>query len=73
VVIFPGLASFICWIKGIAIIGSNRSGVFLHLMPIFSAALAILIFKERFMNFHFFGAAFIISGIYFSSIKLKNE
>ena len=30
VVLFPGLASFIFWIKGISIIGSNRSGIFLH-------------------------------------------
>ena len=28
VVFFPGLASFFFWIKGIAIIGANRSGVF---------------------------------------------
>jgi len=72
VVLFPGLASFICWIKGIAIIGSNRSGVFLHLMPIFSTVLAILIFKEMFMNFHLFGAVFIIGGIFLSSKKVKN-
>ncbi len=72
VVLFPGLASFICWIKGIAIIGSNRSGIFLHLMPIFSTVLAILIFKEKFMNFHLFGAAFIITGIFLSSKKEKN-
>ena len=72
VVLFPGLASFIFWIKGIAIIGSNRSGIFLHLMPIFSAILAILIFKEKFMNFHLFGAVFIISGIFLSSKKVKN-
>ena len=72
VVLFPGLASFICWIKGIAIIGSNRSGIFLHLMPIFSTVLAILIFKEKFMNFHLIGAAFIVSGIILSSKKLKN-
>jgi len=71
VVIFPGLASFICWIKGISIIGSNRSGIFLHLMPIFSTVLAILIFKEKFMNFHIFGAIFIIGGIIFSSRKNK--
>ena len=72
VVLFPGLASFICWIKGIAIIGSNRSGIFLHLMPIFSTVLAILIFKEKFMNFHLFGAVFIIGGIFLSSKKVKN-
>ena len=73
VVLFPGLASFIFWIKGIAIIGSNRSGIFLHLMPIFSTILAILIFKEKFMNFHLFGAFFIIGGIFLSSKKAKND
>ena len=72
VVLFPGLASFICWIKGIALIGSNRSGIFLHLMPIFSTVLAILILKEKFMNYHLFGSIFIISGIFLSSRRLKN-
>ena len=72
VVIFPGLASFIFWIKGISIIGSNRSGIFLHLMPIFSTVLAILIFKEKFMDFHLYGAVFIIGGIFLSSRKEKN-
>jgi len=72
VVLFPGLASFIFWIKGIAIIGSNRSGIFLHLMPIFSTVLAILIFKEKFMNYHLYGAIFIIGGIFLSSRKIKN-
>jgi len=46
VVLFPGLASFFFWIKGISIIGSNRAGIFLHLMPIFSTVMAILIFNE---------------------------
>jgi len=67
VVIFPGLASFFFWIKGISIIGSNRSGIFLHLMPIFSTIMAILIFKEKFMIFHLIGALLIITGIILSS------
>ena len=67
VVLFPGLASFICWIKGIGLIGANRSGIFLHLMPIFSTIMAILIFNEQFMIFHLVGALFIISGIFLSS------
>ena len=67
VVLFPGLASFFFWIKGISIIGSNRSGIFLHLMPIFSTMMAIIIFKEKFMIFHLVGAILIISGIILSS------
>ena len=69
VVLFPGLSSFILWIKGISIIGSNRSGIFLHLMPIFSTILAILIFDEKFMIYHLIGAILIITGIILSSRK----
>tara|TARA_B100000029_G_scaffold279483_1_gene273696 strand:- start:222 stop:1115 length:894 start_codon:yes stop_codon:yes gene_type:complete len=69
VVLFPGLASFILWIKGISIIGSNRAGIFLHLIPIFSTIFAIIIFKEKFMLYHLIGAILIISGIILSSKK----
>ena len=72
VVIFPGLASFFFWIKGISIIGANRAGVFLHLMPIFGAIMAIVIFDEKFMNYHIFGAIFIIVGITLSNKKKLN-
>ena len=73
VVIFPGLASFFFWIKGIAIIGANRAGVFLHLMPIFGAIMAMIIFDEKFMFYHFLGAIFIIAGITFSNKKTINN
>ena len=72
VVLFPGLASFICWIKGISLIGPNRSGVFLHLMPILSALMAMIIFKEKFMLYHLLGAFFILSGIILSNRKSTN-
>ena len=69
VVLFPGLASFFFWIKGIAIIGANRAGIFLHLMPIFGAVMAMIIFDEKFMYYHFLGAIFIFSGIILSNRK----
>ena len=72
VVIFPGLTSFIFWIKGISLIGSNRAGIFLHLMPIFSTILAIIIFGEKFMIYHLIGALLIITGIILSSKKKLN-
>ena len=72
VVLLPGLASFILWIKGISIIGANRSGVFLHLMPIMSAIMAMIIFDEKFMFYHMLGACFIITGILLSNKKVLN-
>ena len=73
VVLFPGLASFFFWIKGISIIGANRAGVFLHLMPIFGSLMAIILFNEKFMLYHFLGAIFIIVGITLSNKKLKKN
>ena len=72
VVLFPGLASFLLWIKGISMIGANRSGVFLHLMPILSAIMAMFFFSEKFMYYHILGACFIIVGIMLSNKKVKN-
>ncbi len=72
VVLFPGLASFFFWIKGISIIGANRAGIFLHLMPIFGAIMAMIIFKEKFMYYHFLGAICIVAGITLSNKKQNN-
>ena len=72
-VLFPAIASYLFWIKGISIIGANRAGVFLHLMPIFGAILAMIIFKEKFMFYHVLGAIFILSGIILSNRKKKND
>ena len=69
VVLFPGLASFFFWIKGISIIGANRAGAFLHLMPIMGAIMAMIIFDEKFMFYHFLGAIFIVAGITLSNKK----
>tara|TARA_B100000242_G_C43033286_1_gene481576 strand:- start:773 stop:1684 length:912 start_codon:yes stop_codon:yes gene_type:complete len=71
VVIFPGLLAFFFWIKGISIIGANRAGIFLHLMPIIGAIMAIIILNEKFMYYHLVGSIFIIAGISLSNKKTK--
>ena len=71
VVIFPAIAAYYCWQKAIELIGPNRSSMFIQLMPLFSALMAIIIFEEKFQLFHFIGATFIISGIYLSNRKIQ--
>ena len=71
VVFFPAIAAYYCWQKAIELIGPNRSSMFIQLMPLFSALMAIIIFKEKFQLFHFIGASFIISGIYLSNRKTQ--
>jgi len=67
VVIFAGIGAYIFWIGAIKIIGPSRSGVFLHLMPVFSSLMAIFLLGERLANFHIFGALFILTGIIVST------
>ena len=69
VVVFPAIAAYYCWQKGVEIIGPNRASMFIQLMPLFSAVMAIIIFKEQFELYHFVGAAFIVLGIYLSNKK----
>ena len=72
VVIFPAIAAYYCWQKGIQIIGPNRASMFIQLMPLFSAVMAIIIFNEKFELYHFVGATFIVSGIYLSNKKIND-
>ena len=71
VVIFPAIAAYYCWQKAIELIGPNRSAMFIQLMPLFSALMAIIIFKEKFQLYHFIGTTFIVSGIYLSNRKIQ--
>ena len=72
VVVFPAIAAYYCWQKGVEIIGPNRATMFIQLMPLFSAVMAIIIFKEKFELYHLIGAAFIVSGIYLSNRKVND-
>ena len=70
VVVFPAIAAYYFWQKGIEIIGLNRASMFIQLMPLFSAVMAIIIFNEKFELYHFAGATFIVLGIYLSNRKI---
>ena len=72
VVLFPAIAAYYCWNKAIGLIGPNRSSMFIQLMPLFSALMAIVIFNEKFQMYHFIGAGFIILAIYLSNKKIND-
>jgi drug/metabolite transporter (DMT)-like permease len=73
VVFFAGLGSYILWNKAVIIVGPNKAGIFLHLMPVFSSFMAIFLLNEKLMNFHIIGAIIIIIGIYLSSKKTLSK
>ena len=56
----------------VSIIGANRAGIFLSLIPLFSTVMAITIFNEQFQFFHLIGAILIILGLFLSNKEIKN-
>ena len=72
IAIFPSIGSYYCWAGAVSIIGANRAGIFLSLIPLFSTILAILIFNEKFLFFHFIGTVLIILGLFLSNKKIIN-
>ena len=72
VAIFPSIGSYYCWAGAVAIIGANRAGIFLSLIPLFSTIFAIIFFNEKFLFFHFIGSVLIIIGLFLSNKKIIN-
>jgi drug/metabolite transporter (DMT)-like permease len=70
--LFPSIGSYYCWAGAVSIIGANRAGIFLSLIPLFSTIMAITFFNEQFQFFHLIGAILIILGLFLSNKKIKN-
>ena len=62
--IFPTLLATVSWNIAISSVGANRSAIFVNLIPISGATLAVIFLNERLYSYHFFGAAFVLVGIY---------
>ena len=70
--ICPSIGSYYCWAGAVSIIGANRAGIFLSLIPLFSTIMAIFFYKEQFQFFHLIGAILIIIGLFLSNKEIKN-
>ena len=70
--IFPSIGSYYCWAGAVSIIGANRAGIFLSLIPLFSTIMAIFFYGEQFQFFHLIGAILIIIGLFLSNKEIKN-
>jgi drug/metabolite transporter (DMT)-like permease len=65
--IFPSLLAFAAWNRGVELIGPNRSGPFLHLVPLYTALLAGVFLGEELRFFHVAGLLLILAGVSFAS------
>jgi drug/metabolite transporter (DMT)-like permease len=65
--VFASVLAFACWNYGVASVGAARAGLFIHLMPVFAALMAILFLGEALHAYHAVGIAAIGSGLWLSS------
>ncbi len=63
VTVFPSLLAYLCFNRAVELIGANRAGQFLHLMPVFGTVLSAIFLGERLQGFHVAGAVLIAAGI----------
>jgi drug/metabolite transporter (DMT)-like permease len=69
--IFPSVLAFAAWVRGVEAIGANRAGVFIHLVPLYSALLASVFLGEVLAGFHVVGFLLILAGVWCAARKAK--
>jgi len=65
------LLSIFFWNAGLREVGPNRASVFINLIPVFGAGLAIIFLDERLYAYHVAGAALVMVGI--TTVILKRR
>jgi drug/metabolite transporter (DMT)-like permease len=72
-VLYIGLAAsilaYICWNRGVEVVGANAAGFTVHLLPAFGTVLAIIFLGESFAGFHAAGIATILAGVLLATRK----
>ncbi|MFI8750655.1 DMT family transporter [Vreelandella lionensis] len=51
------------WMRAVRQIGANQSSIFINLMPLFSALIAMALLGEQVSGFHFIGGLLILAGV----------
>lgn len=64
--IFPSIIGQALFIRGIELIGGNAAGLFVNLVPIFGAILAVLLLGESFQFYHAMALTLVLGGIIFA-------
>lgn len=62
--IFPSVLAYVFWNRAVHAGGANLAGLFVNLIPVFVALLAIIFLGERLAVYHLVGIGLIFAGIY---------
>jgi drug/metabolite transporter (DMT)-like permease len=63
VAVFPSILAYLFWNHGVAVIGSNTTGLFACFIPVFTPVIASLFLHETLHAYHAVGLVMIILGV----------
>jgi drug/metabolite transporter (DMT)-like permease len=69
VAVFPSTVAYLCWNRGIHLIGANRAAPFFHMVPLFGSVMAMIFLGEHPQLFHIVGFALVLTGVFVASRK----
>jgi drug/metabolite transporter (DMT)-like permease len=69
VAVFPSTVAYLCFNRGVQLIGANRAAPFFHMIPVFGAVMAFVFLGERPQLFHIIGFALVLTGVFVASRK----
>ena len=73
VAVFPSAVAYLCWNRGVQLIGANRAAPFFHVVPLFGAVMAMVFLGERPQLFHLIGFALVLAGVFVASRKVSAQ
>jgi drug/metabolite transporter (DMT)-like permease len=62
--IFPSILAQIFYVRGVGLIGANRAGLFVNLVPVFGTLLSVVVLGEDFFAYHAVALALVLGGIW---------
>ena len=71
VAVFPSTLAYLCFNRGVQLIGANRAAPFFHVVPVFGTVMSIAFLGEHPQAFHFIGFALVLTGVFVASRKPK--
>jgi drug/metabolite transporter (DMT)-like permease len=72
VAVFPSTLAYLCFNRGVQLIGANRAAPFFHVVPVFGSVMAMVFLGERPQLFHIIGFALVLTGVFVASRKPAN-
>ncbi|MGH7013105.1 MAG: DMT family transporter [Stellaceae bacterium] len=65
--VFASFLAYICWNKGVEMVGANRAGFTSHLLPAFATVLAVFTLGEELHVYHVVGIAIVLFGVWLAT------